>query len=557
MNDLYLNGKYTVSKKNQEIVAKNKLTIYGAIQIARFLKKDIVFPKNNVDSFGNIISYNGQLKKVRIKQGATVSFPYSNVSNQGDNFNRKYMVDNSKTSQTILNFTGRDENTRYYFDIYLKQALNISRIGILAKYDCVGLSTNTTQYSSDNAPYCNDLSFYLRPQGFEVNISPVSEETPSDPLIQVLKGSYFRVYNVNKQTINEKPYYIKSGYYNNIYKHYCLYYDLSIEKWAIGQVELENLQNNQYSTIDNTYCPGVPTLIAELDSVISLNASILKDQNQCFFSKNILNNSYTYNMTITRGISKWIKPSNLLHYYYKNFYTESSSITYTTQDRYMTLLADTMSTYSRNGNENIKEKINYNYGTNNFDSMLPYNCYSFETTESFKQLYYTKFSGTVTDTVDFCYENMMGFAPYIDAIRFFKTNSYNMPNYTQTMTIYSIDIFSPSKTPYNPCKIALSQNGIFEDARNNWIVDSIEKKGSNTIVFSKKLSANDAITIGDGFTKIGLFGNFNGHMNGTLPSDVKISNKNCFSQAVFQYPWKKTNEEEVELTYQLTIGDEQ
>jgi hypothetical protein len=39
-----------------------------------------------------------------------------------------------------------------------------------------------------------------------------------------------------------------------------------------------------------------------------------------------------------------------------------------------------------------------------------------------------------------------------------------------------------------------------------------------------------------------LFGNFDGHLDGTTPSDIIVKESNCFSKAKFAVPWSKDNE---------------
>jgi hypothetical protein len=53
------------------------------------------------------------------------------------------------------------------------------------------------------------------------------------------------------------------------------------------------------------------------------------------------------------------------------------------------------------------------------------------------------------------------------------------------------------------------------------------------------LTPSQGKTYGEGYKYIGLFGNFEGHLNGTIPADISIKNSNCFSKAEFVNPWQK------------------
>lgn len=553
MKDLQIKGKYTVKGEKQQIVANNNLTVYGAIQMARVLKKDVVFPKNDSNSFGRIISYNGQLKRIRIKQGSQFNFPtesqllnsamsYHSISNQGQELSKQYAIDQNQSSSVTVRFS-QNANAACYFDVKLKQQVNIGRIGILAKYN----GGYQNQLQNYNKYYVFDLSFYLRPAGFNLSYVNPDGITDQNDIQQIAncKGDYIKVYNINKPTINGKPYYIKTKPINGTETLYhCLYFNGI--SWVIGTSNFIKNDVNDINIVDNVLCPQTPN-----SYIISFDKSQLLDTNEVNIYRTINNSGIqrqiTYKIHLTRGVNKWIKPSNRMHNYATTFYNSSFS-EIKKQDRYMTLLSDTNSKYNRgNGTTSY---INYDCYSTNFDSMLSYNCFSFEDLQQFTQLYNVL---NQRYSVDECNENLSGFSPYIDAIRFFRTK-HNESNMDTTLTIYSIDIFQPCKTPYNPCKIALSEDGIFRD-ENSWFVDSIQMKGDNIVVFSKQLQYNQAITNGLGFKYIGLFGNTNGHLNGTIPCQFKILNKNCFSKAQFQTPWQKTNQQQIIITYQISIGD--
>lgn len=204
------------------------------------------------------------------------------------------------------------------------------------------------------------------------------------------------------------------------------------------------------------------------------------------------------------------------------------------------------------------KSITYDCDSSDFNPMLSYNSYSFQHILDLKSSY--GYPTTQTIPLEYYRDNIVGFIPYVKKIRFCKYNNNNYYNsgtyyYVSNMIFYQIDLFEKICSPYPPIKIALAQQNSNYTEANCWYVDSIQRVG-NKVVFIKTLQSEQGNT-NIGFERIALVGNFDGHLSGTLPIDVKINDSNIFSEAVFENSWKKMEGQNVILNYQLTVGDEE
>ena len=567
MNCLQLKGKYTISKKDENIIVDNKLTIFGALQLARLFKKDVTFPKNNSNYFGRIVSYNGQLKKIRIKEGSDVSFSNINsnaISIDNNEQTMNHIIDGSLTSSTLMKIT-KSGNATGSFDIVLKDAVNLKRIGILAHY----LPNSNEQFNQNNfnnISYIPDLSFGVKIDGFNLKYTKKqggtsTELSKENDQYQFLQGDYVRVYNPYKPTINERPYYLNKQKDSKLKDHiYCLHFYWYDEQkkycWAISQAIFTELSNDNLKTPANKYCVDIPS---QQPKIILNGITSLSETNSFDSTKTVVQDDtsvqYKYNFVINKGTETWLQPVNRLYNYLVDYFDTNG--VKLTQKRYMSLLSD-MSNMNYLIYNNYTKKINYNAYSNSFDNMLSYSIVSFENLSNFQQLYNVKKdeNDVYIKTIQSSDQNITGFIPYVTALRFTSTNLRRQSQYygyDNKLRIYSIDLFQQLKTPYIPCKIALSTSQDAWEQANSWFVDSIQLKGDNTVVFTKQLQANQGVTQ-NGFVKIGLFGNFNGYLDGTLPNQIKIIKQNCFSQAKFVNSWTKTNQQQIIVTYQLIIG---
>ena len=481
MNCLQLKGKYTISKKNENIIVDNKLTIFGALQLARLFKKDVTFPKNNSNYFGRIVSYNGQLKKIRIKEGSDVSFSdidNNEISIDNNEQTLNHIIDGSLTSSTLMKIT-KSGNATGSFDIVLKDAVNLKRIGILAHYLPNSNEQVFYQDNFNNISYIPDLSFDVKIDGFNLKYTKKQDGTSTEldkenDQYQFLWGDYVRVYNPYKPTINERPYYLNKRKDSESKDHiYCLHFyqykqnETKKYCWAISQAEFIQFSNDNLKTPANKYCVNIlqpPKII--LNGITSLAETNLFD-----FTKTVIQDDtsvqYKYNFVINKGTERWLQPVNRLYNYLVDYFDTNG--TTLKQKRYMSLLSDVSNmNYSIDGNE--MKKINYNAYSNTFDNMLSYNIVSFENLSNFQQLYNVKKdeNNVYVKTIQSSGQNITGFIPYVTALRFTSTNlRRSSQGYDNKLRIYSIDLFQQLKTPYIPCKIALSTS---QDAweQENW-----------------------------------------------------------------------------------------
>lgn len=571
---MQLNGKYTIKKKNETIQTKNNLTIFGALQIARLFKRNIVFPKN-AKSFGCNLSYDGEYTKLSVKEANGVTFPFGNtkINVSGEKLNTTYIYDDNLNTSTTFTFdAGYNQNV--YFDLQLKNSMNIGKIGIMAKINGDGNYVGSSQSYYSLA----DWTILFKPEG--INIEFVKTNQNAMPIkTTILSGDYIRVYNPNMPTINNKPYYIMNKLImrdgNTICQRlfFCLYYCNRTNKWRIRNVTLsyQTESSNNFKTLSDDFVLSQYSISHLQDEYIDDGSETYSQYTgQYQFETDNLNDNYQQqwktgdtnidtvgNVTITMNIGKWIRPCYKLHTYMNNFYNgyagSSASPTimssFSNSDvyqsfRWMQMIPD------NNANYQGKGTLNYNKGNSSFDQYLCYNTYSFESLQGFNALYNYDQN---EKTADFCRQHMVGFIPYVKTVRFVKKTAYGDYR-NRSANFYGIDIYQKNSTPYNPIKIALTQSNQFNQS-NSWFVDTIQQKGDNSVVFTKTLAAQEGITSGTGFKKIGLFGNLDGHLQATLPKDVIIKKSNCFSQATFANRWIKTSDQQVVVTYQLSIGD--
>lgn len=591
-----INGKYIIKKSNEKIVQKNNLTIYGAFQLARFLKRDVVFPKINNSPYGYIKSYAGQYKKISIVNGSVITIPQKDDTNNAkDGWLRKfnnnfltptisnaysetYMIDDNYQTYLKMTFNATNPSAKTYFDIDLSQPLkNIAKIGLMAK-----TQGNQVQEGSDSFyKKVTDWTIYFRPQGVKISIDQnkigvMVGSSANTSFVMNTAGDYIRVYNINYPLYNGKPYYIMNKIVDNQSNpqrcFYCLFYNG--ESWSVANVTTlikTGLSTQQFGvgnkTIDRYIFPEIDNtlIIYSINGINSVNqkTSLLRvDINDSNFT------SAQIQLNSTK-IDKWIKPVYRLYNYLTNFYGGSeNNYNEMAEHRSLQLIADfnqTINAVNVNNSDSEDLKINYQINSNtDFDQYLAYSCYSFQSCynndkSGFAEQLYNLKDDEYGTNIDFCNQHVVGFIPYIDGIRFCKNNNDSSSNYNNlnnaTVVFYAIDLFVKTPTPYNPIKIALTQDEYFNDD-NSWFVDSVQKIGNNKVVFTKTLQSTQGQTIGGGYRKIGLFGNFDGHLNGTLPADISIKDRNCFSQAVFENSWSKDDQQSVVITYELTIGDE-
>ena len=586
-----LSGKYTVIKNSEKIQQQNKLTIFGALQIAKLLKRDVVFPKINNSPFGYIKSYGGQYKKISIVDGSTIDYANSSQFSQFGGSNYKptyisnqysptYMIDDEYSTYVKMTYSINTANSQTYFDINLTQPLNIGKIGIAAKID--GFSNNSYYDDYDRSERfakMSDFTVYFRPQGVRITIQDGDIST----VLTNTGGDYIRVYNTIMPTINGKPYYIMNKMVQKTQEgtsgcervFYCLYYNNHYKQWAVKDItelimsSITSIASDNHKIIDKyifssndlnmlnstdcLYTFAVPSVTQKTNSVIQLNHLHSTISNVVSTASIFLND---------KKINKWIRPVYRLHNYFNNFYGQGTTVQ-TQQRRNMQMISD-IGCYIKNKSGNTKQQqmqIKYSANDGGFNQYLSYSCFSFQSIatddKSIVDTLYNYNNQIFTTDLQCVKQHLVGFVPYVDGIRFCRINSNRTEQYLvgNPTIVYAIDLFVKTPTPYSPIKIGLSQSDNF-DQTNSWYVDKIEKIGTNKVVFSKTLTPSQGKTYGEGYKYIGLFGNFEGHLNGTIPADISIKNSNCFSKAEFVNPWQKDDSQSIQLQYQITIGDE-
>lgn len=606
MNELQFKGKYIIQQKDKTIQQKNSLTFYGALQLARLLKKDIYCSKNNKGSFGNTKIYDGEYKKISIKDGSFISFPQYNIDGsqnkiqlQGNNITTNYAFDDVYSTFVMIK-AGDNNSTQYSFDLNLKRAINLGKIGIVAKV----LGDDVTEESN----YAYDVrslqqwAIMMKPQGKNIVFKEGSEYSKYD-------GKYLKVYNSLYSKINNKSYYIcKKEKEDGDSVFYCFCYYSSKNAWAIFEISLqtnaeaiynvEDYLNHEIERIINNDDEILPVFLFSNETKDGEQPLQLDLQSTKDYSFNKIDKQTTgvisSSVRIEKQIDLWVRPIYKMHNYMGNFTTNMQNVS-TENFRYMQLIADNNSNIKMYNQASGKasKKIQYSNINNVNDLLLAYNSYSFQGFDDFCQLYnYTSQKCEVcggtgisknADDASLCTEcqgrgyfviinnegffspkysrqNYMGFIPYVKTIKFIRltdsteigTNSSGMEK--KPTIFYGIDLYEKCSTPYNPIKIALSSSKTFNEA-NSWFVDNISVV-QNKIVFTKQLSYTQGNSESQ-YKYIALFGNFNGHLNGTLSTDIVLTEENCYSMAEFAIPWKKQSDEAVVLTYQLSLDNKQ
>lgn len=582
MSDLSLNGIYTIRKKDKIFNQKNNLTPFGILQIARFLKRDVYFSNSKNLPFGNIRSYSGRYKKISVRQGAKISFPqisgYQKIQTVGVYQNVKTIIDNEYSTYEIMSFTPKKEkqqssynNNKYCFDIDFSRSIHLGKVGFMFK------ALGSTDRVQNGADCTDDWTFFVKPQGVSIEIPTKVGDGIKSELTTDLQGDYIRVYNHLKPTFNDKPYYIKKfsklsdvGSRNNYFYYALLYYN---NAWGVFDIsnDINNKSNTKTITIEE-----------RLTNIINVSYPLLQFSNLDLKQTNIaianLFGSYLQNgtqTTISVNFSNcckhtWLNAVNRLYNYMsgqennKRYFQILNDIGIKYYiNKGDVLNANTSMDYDNNGS--YSSNIQYSKNKENFDKYLTYNTYTFESLLPFQSIdnsfqpidnLYNLNIDQNFDDIKSCNENWLGFIPFVQSIRIERQNiDSNEPR--DNIMFFGIDIFEKCFTPYNPIKIALTQNlnGEFNE-NNSWFVDDIQKTGDNKIVFTKQLQQNQAVTISEGFKYIALYGNFDGHLNGTLPSDVVIKENNCFSKAEFATPWTKSGQQSVIITYQLSFDQD-
>lgn len=569
MNCLQLSGKYIIKNGQNIIQAKNNLTVFGALQIARLLKRDIIFPKYANDYYGKIVSYNGQLKKISIKNGSDINCfdggnSYVSTPSQSKN-DLKKIIDGNKASFDILQFKD-SEDGKYPkdggFEIKLKQQLNISRIGIIAQQIRPPSPYSDNDYANQIYEDVAQLIFSVKPSGYRMAYS-IKKKNVNDTItildqweqgnlgninLYYSSGDYIRVYNPYQPTIGGRPYYLNYRIVEKDTYIYCLYYDTQLGSWAIAKASFNDL-SSEYTNVN---IASKFVVVVDKTIKMSLGRQNLSEQNKNTSDiyldvqkDNIVVETRDFKWVLTKGVAQWLQPINRLYnYYIQDGKTVDGKAIEDNINGCINLLADIGLNYS--DDNNVQRKVQYSANSTDFDAMVAYNCFSFEHLTTIKNFY-----GLDDETTYNSQQNFIGFTPYVSAIQFKRLKGYHdSDEYSKyRLKIYQIDLFSPCKIPYNPCFIALKSNG------GDWVggyVDSIQRKGKNTVVFTKTLLANQSM---QNISEIGLFGNFSGHLDGTIPAQIVAKDVNCFSKAKFEATWNKQWDEQVIISYQLTIGD--
>lgn len=526
-NEIEITGKYNCKKisKNgnaSEINTKNNITKFGALQLARFLDKDIIFSKKELtNTFGSPVGYNNETRKISIKNGSslvTVGKTDNEIYLGGMN-NVKNSINNDPTNYTT--YITKNLSGEISIEIYFSKSINLKKIGLLSRFNFG--DSNNNSYSST---IMQNVYIDLKTEGYHINDSG---RTENDKYYNIYGGDFLRCYDINKPLYNNKPYYIrktKSSLSSKEYVKFYLFHDK--QKWVV----LNRLPNEGESftpLLSSSATNGYP------DSVTWSGA------------------------TVSSYIDNWYEPCYRLYdpMVRQNLVVSSESGTQFMDDT------------SANPSGNWQDKPmcwdfshssynDYNVNSTNYSGSKIYQNFTFESLETKVDMYGAgeNFNESRGES-----ENIFGFAPNIKAIRLrIKPVSYS--SYSKLIfDIFSIDIFEAILTPYNPCKIALSTNVDGFTEVNSWIVDNIEIKGDDTVVFSKTLDYLDGVTIGTTeYNAIGLFGNFSGILNSSNPSDIDIVSeqtlieKNCFSKATFETSWIKTEDEQVIISYELKIN---
>lgn len=525
--EIEITGTYNCKKTNKNgevsnLITKNNITKFGALQLARFLDKDIVFPKKELaNTFGCATGYNNELRKISIKNG-------SSLVTVGKNGNELYLGGNDNIKNSIN--SDPDNYTTYItknlsgevsIEIYFPKAINIKKIGMLSKFGFADANNNLLiSYIIQNT-YID-----LKTDGYHINDSGMSS---NDKYYNVYGGDFLRCYDYENPTFNNKPYYIrktKSSLSSREYVRLYLFYDT--QKWVVY---------NRLPSTGETFSPMLS----------SGNTTGNPD-------------SATWNgAVISPNITEWYEPCYRLYDPMVRQHLVASP------DAETEFMEDTLanSTGTWQNKPMCWEFSHYNYNNYNINSLnyfgsKIYQNFSFESLETKVDMYGSgeSFLESRGD-----YENIFGFCPNIKAIRL-RINPTSYWNYSKLMfDIFCIDIFESILTPYNPIKIALSTNNDGFTEEKSWLVDNIERKGDDTVVFSKTLDYSEGITIGDTeYNAIGLFGNFSGTYNSSEPTNIKIIennelvNKNCFSHATYESSWIKTEDEQVIISYELKIN---
>ena len=528
-NEIEITGKYNCKKcpkngKSININTKNNITKFGALQLARFLDKDIVFPKKELtNTFGSSVGYNNDIRKITIKNGSSIVTvgKSDNDIYLGGMDNVKNSINNDPSNYTT--YITKNLSGEVDIEIYFPRSINLKKIGLLSRFNFGDVNNNS--YAST---IMQNVYVDLKTEGYHINDSGRSE---NDKYYNNYGGDFLRCYDIEKPLYNNKPYYIrktKSSVTSREYVRLYLFYDN--QRWVVFN-RLPNDGETVTPLLSSGSTNGYP------DSTSWSGA------------------------TISSYIDNWYEPCYRL---YDPMVRQNLVVSTESGTQFMD---DTNANPSGTWQDkpmcwdfSHSSYNDYNVNSTNYSGSKIYQNFSFESLETKIDMYGygENFIESRGES-----ENIFGFAPNIKAIRLrIKPISSSNRNYTKLIfDIFSIDIFEAILTPYNPCKIALSTTTDGFTESNSWIVDNIEIKGDDTVVFSKTLDYSDGVTIGTTeYNAIGLFGNFSGTLNSSDPSDVDvISNqtlveKNCFSKAIFETSWIKTEDEQVVISYELKIN---
>lgn len=525
--EIEITGKYNCKKisphgKCVEINTKNNITKYGALQLARFLDKKITFSKKELsNTFGSTIGYNNETKKISIKNGstlATIGQSNNNLYLGGSN-NVKNSINSDPSNYTTYiteNLSGEVD-----IEIYFPKSINLKKIGLLSRFN-FGDSSNNSYPST----IMQNVYVDLKTEGYHINDSGLSE---NDKYYNTYGGDFLRCYNLDTPLYNNKPYYIrktKSSLSSREYVRLYLFYDG--QKWVIFN-RLPNTGETITPFLNSSTTNGYPDSASWSSSTISSYIDNWYEPCYRLYDPMVRQNLVALtNSEINFSDDTNLNPSGT--WQNKPMCWDFSHINYN----------------------------DYNINSSDYSGNKIYQSFSFESLETKVDMY-----GIGEEFIESRgeYENLFGFAPNIKAIRL-RTKPISYSTYSKLIfDIFSIDIFEAVLTPYNPCKIALSTNENGFTEANSWIVDNIEIKGDDTVIFSKTLDYEEGVTIGSiEYDKIGLFGNFSGTFNSSEPTNIKITNdqeiieENCFSKATFETSWIKTNDEQVIISYELKIN---
>lgn len=506
-NQIEIKGTYYCNiksdKQNREILTHNNITRFGARQIARFLNKDITFSNIKYQqTFGSPISYHGQSRKISIKKtkqqdvivledGETIQ---PNIGN-----NIVSMLDGDRYQS--CQYTITENNTDEYFEIqiFLQKPINLKKIGVLTKSNTNKLLTSYVDIKT--AGY--KIEFY---RGTEV----------------VAGGDYHQSY---LESQNGRNVYINKEVVDDTYQERLLFYNG--KRWIIkdGRPTDFSLSNSQKE--DGTFQPQSDVY------AYSAQTTLTPDKVSWFI------NYVGYDsINVNKHLQKWYQPCYRLYDPYVRQHIQgqpNSSVNISNwEDRPMLFC------FSRTSDDySSEETANCNYQCFSFESIENMeDKHGYDYTYNNDTIYHQTLGGEVQENA------IIGFAPNIQAIRLRIKRKLNI-----TFDVYCIDLYEYLPTPYNPCKLVLKDEA---GEIYSYIVSDIEKNGSK-VLFKYLLDYGQGNEIN--YKKIGLFGNMDGHINCTTPSDIEIKNENCFSCAQFQSVWSKSDDEQVQLTYQLSIED--